>query len=120
MDVVRGRTTSLDLFTCVLRFSSTEAMQRWLDSPQRMQLVNEAAPMLADGDQTEVNPVNEFWFAPTGRQRAATATALEAGGRHAVGDPAAHLAGAVYLGARSCGLNAVPVQLRGLHASWSR
>ncbi|MNI62119.1 hypothetical protein D3C73_1174250 [compost metagenome] len=40
-------------------------MQRWLDSPQRMQLVNEAAPMLADGDQTEVNPVNEFWFAPT-------------------------------------------------------
>ena len=34
-------------------------MQRWLDSQQRLALVNEATPMLADGDQTEVNPVND-------------------------------------------------------------
>ncbi len=65
VDVIRGRNAGLDLYTCVLRFCSTEAMQRWLDSPQRLQLVNEATPMLADGDQTEVNPVNEFWFAPS-------------------------------------------------------
>jgi antibiotic biosynthesis monooxygenase (ABM) superfamily enzyme len=52
------------MYTCVLRFCSTEAMQRWLDSPQRLELVNEATPMLADGDQTEVNPVKEFWFSP--------------------------------------------------------
>lgn len=64
VDVIRGRNAGLDLYTCVLRFCSTEAMQRWLDSPLRQQLVNEATPMLADGDQTEVNPVNEFWFAP--------------------------------------------------------
>lgn len=64
MDVIRGRNAGLDLYTCVLRFCSTEEMQRWLDSPQRQQLVSEATPMLADGDQTEVNPVNEFWFAP--------------------------------------------------------
>jgi antibiotic biosynthesis monooxygenase (ABM) superfamily enzyme len=64
VDVVRGKQAGLHLFTCVLRFCSTEAMQRWLDSPQRRALVEEAAPMLADGDQTEVNPVNEFWFSP--------------------------------------------------------
>ena len=64
VDVVRGKNAGLDSYTCVLRFCSTEAMQRWLDSPQRLTLVNEATPMLADGDQTEVNPVNEFWFAP--------------------------------------------------------
>ena len=64
VDVIRGKSAGLDLYTCVLRFCSTESMQRWLDSPQRLELVNEAAPMLADGDQTEVNPVNEFWFAP--------------------------------------------------------
>lgn len=64
VDVIRGKNAGLDMFTCVLRFCSTEAMQRWLDSPQRQALVDEAAPMLADGDQTEVNPVNEFWFSP--------------------------------------------------------
>ncbi|MBI3904664.1 MAG: antibiotic biosynthesis monooxygenase [Pseudomonas fluorescens] len=64
VDVVRGKSAGLDTYTSVLRFCSTEAMQRWLDSPQRQELVNEAAPMLADGDQTEVNPVNEFWFSP--------------------------------------------------------
>jgi antibiotic biosynthesis monooxygenase (ABM) superfamily enzyme len=64
VDVIRGKSGGLALFTCVLRFCSTEAMQRWLDSPQRQTLVDEAAPMLADGDQTEVNPLNEFWFSP--------------------------------------------------------
>jgi len=64
VDVVRGNHGGLQMFTCVLRFCSTEAMQRWLDSPQRQALVDEASPMLADGDQTEVNPVNEFWFSP--------------------------------------------------------
>src|SRR5690349_21995777 len=64
VDVVRGKHAGLDTYTCVLRFCSTEAMQNWLDSPQRQALVDEAAPMLADGDQTEVNPLNEFWFSP--------------------------------------------------------
>jgi antibiotic biosynthesis monooxygenase (ABM) superfamily enzyme len=66
VDVMRSKGGGLDLFTCVLRFCSTEAMQRWLDSPQRQALVDEAAPMLADGDQTEVAPANEFWFSPLG------------------------------------------------------
>lgn len=64
VDVVRGKQGGLSLFTCVLRFCSTETMQRWLDSPERRELVAQATPMLADGDQTEVGSHKEFWFAP--------------------------------------------------------
>ncbi|MCH4873439.1 antibiotic biosynthesis monooxygenase [Pseudomonas sp. TMW22091] len=69
VDVVPGKQSGLDTYTCILRFCSTDAMQRWLDSPQRRELVNEALPMLADGDQTEVNPANEFWFTPPDETR---------------------------------------------------
>ena len=54
VDVVPGKQSGLDTYTCILRFCSTDAMQRWLDSPQRRELVNEALPMLADGDQTAI------------------------------------------------------------------
>jgi antibiotic biosynthesis monooxygenase (ABM) superfamily enzyme len=64
VDVIRGKSDGLHMFTCVLRFCSTEVMQSWLDSAQRRELVAEAAPMLADGDFTEVNRHNEFWFVP--------------------------------------------------------
>jgi antibiotic biosynthesis monooxygenase (ABM) superfamily enzyme len=64
VDVIRSKSGGLHLFTCVLRYHSTDAMQHWLDSEERSRLVEEARPMLADGDQTEVNPHNEFWFTP--------------------------------------------------------
>lgn len=64
VDVIRGKSDGLHMFTCVLRFCSTDVMQSWLDSAQRRELVAEAAPMLADGDFTEVNRHNEFWFVP--------------------------------------------------------
>lgn len=64
VDVVRGKQGGLALFTCVLRYRSTDALEQWLDSPERKDLIAEAAPMLADGDKTEIGGVNEFWFAP--------------------------------------------------------
>ena len=64
VDVVRGKQGGQALFTCVLRYRSTDALQRWLDSPERQALIAEAAPMLADGDKTEIGAANEFWFAP--------------------------------------------------------
>jgi hypothetical protein len=64
VDVVRSKQGSLTLFTCVLRYRSADDLKRWLDSPQRQDLINEATPMLADGDRTEVGAVNEFWFSP--------------------------------------------------------
>lgn len=64
VDVVRSKHDGLTLFTCVLRYRSTTDLQLWLDSPQRAELIGEAAPMLADGDQTEIGAVSEFWFTP--------------------------------------------------------
>lgn len=64
VDVIRSKADGLHMFTCVLRFCSTDAMHSWLDSSHRRELVAEASPMLADGDFTEVNPHNEFWFVP--------------------------------------------------------
>ncbi|MCX4065755.1 antibiotic biosynthesis monooxygenase [Pseudomonas sp. S1Bt30] len=64
VDVVRGKQDGLALFTCVLRYRSTDDLERWLDSPQRKALIDEAAPILADGDQTEIGAANEFWFTP--------------------------------------------------------
>ncbi|KRP58543.1 antibiotic biosynthesis monooxygenase [Pseudomonas trivialis] len=64
VDVVRGTQNGQALFTCVLRYRSTHDLEVWLDSAQRKQLIDEAAPMLADGDNTEVGGANEFWFTP--------------------------------------------------------
>ena len=64
VDVVRSKQNGLALFTCVLRYRSTDALETWLDSPERKTLIDEAAPLLADGDNTEIGAVNEFWFNP--------------------------------------------------------
>jgi antibiotic biosynthesis monooxygenase (ABM) superfamily enzyme len=64
IDVMRGQSRGLTLFTCVLRFATTEQLQYWLDSEDRQRLVAEAQPLLADGDQIEVNADHEFWFTP--------------------------------------------------------
>lgn len=64
VDVIGGREGGLQIFTSVLRFGSIDLLQHWMDSPERLQLVDEATPMLADGDQVQVHPLNEFWFTP--------------------------------------------------------
>ena len=64
VDVVRSKQGTLTLFTCVLRYRSTDDLQTWLDSPERKTLIAEAIPMLADGDKTEIGAANEFWFSP--------------------------------------------------------
>ncbi|WP_271411522.1 antibiotic biosynthesis monooxygenase [Pseudomonas sp. Q1-7] len=55
----------LDRFVCVLRFAGTHELQCWLDSSERRHLVNEVAPLLTEGDQTEAETSREFWFAPS-------------------------------------------------------
>ncbi|MBN2976520.1 antibiotic biosynthesis monooxygenase [Pseudomonas fluorescens] len=64
VDVVRSKQNNLTLFTCVLRYRSTDDLQTWLDSAERKTLIAEATPMLADGDKTEIGAANEFWFSP--------------------------------------------------------
>ncbi len=64
VDVMRGHEGGLHTFTSVLRYSSVDALQAWLDSDERRQLVSQAESMLADGDQVELHPFKEFWFTP--------------------------------------------------------
>ncbi|PRA33136.1 antibiotic biosynthesis monooxygenase [Pseudomonas poae] len=64
VDVVRSKQNGLALFTCVLRYRSTDDLETWLESSERQTLIAEAAPLLADGDNTEIGAVNEFWFNP--------------------------------------------------------
>jgi antibiotic biosynthesis monooxygenase (ABM) superfamily enzyme len=51
-------------FICVLRFTGTGELQHWLDSNERQQLIAEVTPLLADGDQTQIETTREFWFTP--------------------------------------------------------
>lgn len=68
IDVGREFSSGLHLFTCVLRFASTGQLQSWLDSEDRRKLIEEVSPLLAEGDQTEVNSNREFWFTPSDAQ----------------------------------------------------
>ncbi|WP_313027111.1 antibiotic biosynthesis monooxygenase [Pseudomonas lopnurensis] len=69
VDVIRSTSAGLSLFTCVLRFSCPERLRTWLDSAQRRQLIEEAEPLLADGDETETSTLNDFWFVPADDER---------------------------------------------------
>ncbi len=64
VDVVRSRQASVAQFTCVLRFSSLQRLQSWIDSEQRRQLIAEVEPLLRAGDQLEIAKGKEFWFVP--------------------------------------------------------
>jgi len=64
VDVMPGHSGGLRTFTSVLRFCSTAQVQTWLDSAERLALLQEAEHMLADGDQTEIGQHSEFWFTP--------------------------------------------------------
>ncbi|WP_211242667.1 antibiotic biosynthesis monooxygenase [Halopseudomonas bauzanensis] len=64
VNVVRSRAAGLTGFTIVLRFSGPQRLQAWLESYERKQLINEALPLLVEGDQTEVSEVKDFWFTP--------------------------------------------------------
>lgn len=64
VDVVRSHQARVAQFTCVLRFTSLERLQNWIDSEQRRQLIAEVEPLLRTGDQLEIAENKEFWFVP--------------------------------------------------------
>lgn len=64
VNVVRSQAAGLTRFTIVLRFSGPQRLQAWLESYERKQLINEALPLLVEGDQIEVSEVKDFWFTP--------------------------------------------------------
>lgn len=55
------------VFTSVLRFSSAQLLQGWIDSSERRALVEEVLPLLEEGDHPQVHAGPEFWFTPGGQ-----------------------------------------------------
>ncbi|QEY64230.1 antibiotic biosynthesis monooxygenase [Metapseudomonas lalkuanensis] len=64
VDVIHGKEGDHALFTSVLRFSSADHLQSWLDSDDRRRLVEEVTPLLASDEDLALHSAREFWFAP--------------------------------------------------------
>jgi antibiotic biosynthesis monooxygenase (ABM) superfamily enzyme len=51
----------------IIRFDTIEHLYAWTQSETRRQLVAEIAPLLSEGDRTEVRTEPAFWFTPPRR-----------------------------------------------------
>ena len=53
-----------NLWNIIIRFDTLEHLYNWTQSDTRRGLVEEIAPMLAEGDKTEIRTEAAFWFTP--------------------------------------------------------
>ncbi|KIS43448.1 antibiotic biosynthesis monooxygenase [Kosakonia radicincitans] len=53
-----------NLWNIIIRFDTLEHLYAWTQSETRNALVKEIAPLLAEGDKTEVHTEAAFWFTP--------------------------------------------------------
>ncbi len=51
-----------NLWSVIIRFDTLEHLYAWTQSETRRQLVAEIAPLLTEGDRTEVRTEPAFWF----------------------------------------------------------
>jgi antibiotic biosynthesis monooxygenase (ABM) superfamily enzyme len=64
VNVIRPQQAEDGVFTTVVRFADAEQLQNWINSEQRLQLIEEVLPLLEDGDHPMVHADAEFWFTP--------------------------------------------------------
>ena len=53
-----------NLWNIIIRFDTLEHLYNWTQSDTRRVLVEEIAPLLAEGDKTEIRTEAAFWFTP--------------------------------------------------------
>ncbi len=53
-----------NLWSIIIRFDTIEHLYAWTQSETRCELVAEIAPLLSEGDRTEVRTEPAFWFTP--------------------------------------------------------
>ena len=53
-----------NLWNIIIRFDTLEHLYSWTQSDTRRVLVEEIAPLLAEGDKTEIRTEAAFWFTP--------------------------------------------------------
>jgi hypothetical protein len=51
-----------DSYTVVIRFDSREHLRQWMESPQRIRLVEELQPMFGKEDESVISSGLDFWF----------------------------------------------------------
>lgn len=57
-------TDGQNLWNIIIRFDTLEHLYNWTQSDTRRILVEEIAPLLAEGDKTEIHTEAAFWFTP--------------------------------------------------------
>lgn len=55
-------------YTVLLRFDSRANLARWMESSARAELIEEAKPLLATGDEFFIKSGLDFWFTPEGAE----------------------------------------------------
>jgi uncharacterized protein len=58
---VRGLT---DRYTVILRFDCEDDLREWLQSPQRLELIDKAIPILSQGDSYTIHSGIDYLFSP--------------------------------------------------------
>lgn len=53
-------------YTIIVRFAAREALERWLQSPERHALLEKAKPLLANDGEFFISSGMDFWFMPEG------------------------------------------------------
>lgn len=86
-------TDGQNLWNIIIRFDTLEHLYNWTQSDTRRELVEEIAPLLAEGDKTEVRTEAAFWFTPPAP--CTSAQTLEAVFDNAAGDFPQYQPGAV-------------------------
>lgn len=51
-------------YVMVVRFATKADAQRWIEAPERAELIDEARPLLRSGDRFTVKSGLDFWFTP--------------------------------------------------------
>lgn len=60
--VVRPVPGLTDTYTVVIRFDTREHLRQWMESPQRIRLIEELHPLLGDESESVISSGLDFWF----------------------------------------------------------
>jgi antibiotic biosynthesis monooxygenase (ABM) superfamily enzyme len=67
LQIIRPIANLTTTYTVVIRFDTLEHLRQWMESQQRQQLIEKAAPLLAGEDSYSIRSGLDFWFTRAGQ-----------------------------------------------------
>ena len=64
--IVRPVAGLTETYTVIIRFDTTASLRHWMESPERVRLIEKVRPLLVTGDDFFVSSGLDFWFTPGG------------------------------------------------------